>query len=151
MWDGSSLWNSMGHTKYILILVLSRRDLEFAMATRPYWNEMVTCPILWYIRIPNWSRWRGYGTTPSLLTRTCFAHFVHRQALAPATITQLFFVVMKASSLLFQTPPNSRVSILHVASVILAIPRSPICVGTAVTASWIHSAELPCVLEYLFM
>jgi len=28
------------------------------MATRPYWNELVTCPILWYILMPNWSRWR---------------------------------------------------------------------------------------------
>jgi len=36
---------------------------------------------------------------------TCFALLVHRQALAPATITNLFFVVMKALSLLFQTPP----------------------------------------------
>jgi len=27
------------------------------MATRPYWNELVTCSILWYIRMPNWSRW----------------------------------------------------------------------------------------------
>jgi ankyrin repeat protein len=31
---------------------------------------------------------------------TSFAHFVHRQALAPATVRHMFFVVMKASSLL---------------------------------------------------
>ena len=38
-----------------------------------------------------------------IINVTCFALFVRRQALAPATITHLFFVVMKASSLLFQT------------------------------------------------
>ena len=35
-----------------------------------------------------------------IINVTCFVHFVHRQALAPATITHLFFVVTKASSLL---------------------------------------------------
>ena len=39
-----------------------------------------------------------------IINVTCFALFVHRQALAPATITYLFFVVIKALSLLFQTP-----------------------------------------------
>jgi len=40
--------------------VLSGRDFEVAMATLtcPYRNELVTCSILWYIRMPNWSRRR---------------------------------------------------------------------------------------------
>jgi hypothetical protein len=40
-----------------------------------------------------------------IINATYFAHLVHWQSLAPATVTHLFIVVMKASSLSLQTPP----------------------------------------------
>jgi len=145
MWAGSFIWNRMGITKYIQwFFVLSRRDLEITMATSPYWRELVMCSILWYIRMPNRSRlWHH--------VMPYFAHLVHRQSLAPATITRLFFLVMKALSLSLQTSPNHEFCTLHLVSGILAVPWSPTSVGIVRTASWRHSAGLPRVLEYLFM
>ena len=49
-----------------------------------------------------------------IINVTCFAHFVHRQALAPANITHLFFVVMKAWSSSFQTLPILEFPLFHV-------------------------------------
>ena len=86
-----------------------------------------------------------------IINATYSAHLVHRQSLASATITHLFFVVMKASSLFLQIPRIQGFCTLHLISVILAVPWSPTSVGTVRTASWRHSAELPHVLEYLFM
>jgi hypothetical protein len=90
------------------------------MATRPYWKELVMSSILWYAIIIN---------------ATFFGHLVHRQALAPANIIRLFFVVMKARSLSFQKPPIHGFCTLHLVSSILAVLWSPTSVATVRTAS----------------
>ena len=59
-----------------------------------------------------------------IINVTCFAHFVYRQTLAPATITS---VLCCNEGIVFVVPDttDSRVSILHIASGILDVRRSP--------------------------
>ena len=105
MWDGSSLCNSMGTTNYIRWFLFS---------------HSVTLKFYGYLSLQEWigdvsyivvypdtqlKQVKGLWHHAIIINVTCFALFVHRQALASATVTHLFFVVIKASSLLFQTPP----------------------------------------------
>jgi len=66
-----------------------------------------------------------------IINATYFAYLVHRLSLASATITHLFFVVMKASSLPLQTSLIHGFCTLHLVSAILAVPWLPASVGTA--------------------
>jgi len=103
------------------------------MATRPYWKEL--CSI--YCGISGCPTETGEGLWHHAIisNATYFAYLVHRQSLASATITHLFSVVMKASSLLLQTSLIHGLCTLHLVSAILAVPWSPTSVRTVRTAS----------------
>jgi len=55
----------MGNTKDIEgFFVLSRRDLEVAMATRLCWKELVMCSDIVVYPDAQLKQMKGYGTTP---------------------------------------------------------------------------------------
>ena len=154
MWYGTFLWNSMGNTKNIQwFCVFSGHDLEVAMATLtcPYCIELVTCSLLWYIRMPNWSRWRvmvphHYSECDILFAFSSKAvcsssHYIPCSRVLCCNVG-IFCVVLDTT--------DSWVSTLHLVSFILAVPWSLTSAGAVSTASWRHSAELPLVLEHLF-
>ena len=89
---------------------------------------------------------KGYVTTPLLLTQLALRIYVTGSLYLQHLLCcnqGIFFVVADTA--------DSRVSILHVVSGILAVPQSPTSVGTVMTASRRYSAELPHVLKYLFL